>query len=78
MPLLSRIAEMTGGRVLLEHQSPFEGPRTPGYADVTWWLAAVALAMFVLDVASAAEIARQAWRRWRRQPQTRPADRVVA
>jgi Ca-activated chloride channel homolog len=51
MPLLLRIASLTGGRLLGDGESPFDGPRTAGYADASRWLVLAALVMFLLDVA---------------------------
>jgi hypothetical protein len=50
VPLLSRIAALTGGRLLDEGESPFDGSRAAGYADASAWLALAALTMFVLDI----------------------------
>ena len=47
---LSRFAVLTGGRVLGDGESPFDGPRPSGARDVSREAAAIALAMFVLDV----------------------------
>jgi Mg-chelatase subunit ChlD len=51
VPFLSRIASLTGGRLLGEGESPFDGPRAAGLTDVSRWLAVAALAMFLLNVA---------------------------
>jgi Mg-chelatase subunit ChlD len=52
VPLLSRVASLTGGRLLAEGGSPFDGPRAAGYTDVGAWLAVAALVMFVLDISA--------------------------
>jgi len=57
LQFLTRLASMTGGRVLGLHESPFDAPRPPGYFDLSRWLAAAALLMFLLDVASGGTIA---------------------
>jgi Mg-chelatase subunit ChlD len=66
LPFLSRVADLTGGRVLGAGESPFDGPRTPAYVDISRWLAAAALVMFVLDILSGRRVAEGRWRRWRR------------
>ncbi|MGB2714728.1 MAG: VWA domain-containing protein [Vicinamibacterales bacterium] len=50
LQFLSRLASLTGGRVLAEGESPFDARRASGYYDVSRWLVAAALAMFVLDI----------------------------
>jgi hypothetical protein len=52
VPSLSRIASLTGGRLLGEGESPFDGPRAAGYADASRWLAVAALGMFLLQLAA--------------------------
>lgn len=57
LQFLTRLASMTGGRVLGLNESPFDAPRPPGYFDPSMWLAAAALVMFLLDIAFAGTIA---------------------
>ena len=57
LQFLTRLASMTGGRVLGPNESPFDAPRPPGYFDASMWLAAAALFMFLLDIAFAGTIA---------------------
>jgi Mg-chelatase subunit ChlD len=47
---LSRIAEITGGRVLSAGDNPFSGPRDRRYFDASPWLAGVALVLFLIEV----------------------------
>jgi Mg-chelatase subunit ChlD len=47
---LTGLAEMTGGRLLGPTDSPFSETRPKEYVDVSIWLVAAALAMFVLDL----------------------------
>ncbi len=47
---LSRIAELTGGRVLSAGDDPFSGPRERRYFDASSWLAGFALLMFLIEV----------------------------
>jgi len=49
---LSRLASLTGGRLLRDTESPFDGPRPAGYRDVSMLASALALAMFVIDIAT--------------------------
>jgi hypothetical protein len=48
--LLSRIASITGGRQLEVGESPFDTPRAPAYRDASTWMAAAALAVFLLEL----------------------------
>jgi hypothetical protein len=47
---LSRIAEITGGRVLKAGDDPFSGPRERQYFDASPWLAGLALLMFLIEL----------------------------
>jgi Mg-chelatase subunit ChlD len=47
--LLRRIAEVSGGRVLSDGDTPFNGPRQPQYAELRAWLVAVALGLFLAE-----------------------------
>lgn len=49
---LSRLSSLTGGRLLAADQSPFDAARASGYVDISTWLAAATLAMFICDLAS--------------------------
>jgi Ca-activated chloride channel homolog len=50
VPFLSRLASLSGGRLLAADGSPFEVPRVTAYADASTWLAATVLAMFILEL----------------------------
>ncbi len=74
IPFLSRLASLTGGRLLGEDESSFDAPRTSGYVDASTWLAAAALMMFVLDIASSGAVTvgrLSPWRRRRDAPEPR-------
>jgi Ca-activated chloride channel homolog len=62
--LLTRLASMTGGRVLGPGDSPFAGPRPRDYWDTRPWLAALALALFLGELLATAVLD---WRRTRRR-----------
>ena len=62
---LSRLASLTGGRLLRDDESPFDGPRPAGYRDASIWASAAALAMFVIDIAIGAGLSRTRFDRWR-------------
>ena len=51
VPLMMRLADMTGGQRLGPTDSPFNGPRPAAYTPVWPWLTTVALVMFVLGIA---------------------------
>jgi hypothetical protein len=75
---LSHLASLTGGTLLGEGESPFDAPRTSGYFDASRWLAAAALAMFVLDIGSGGTVTAARLRQWRRRFAERAADRAIA
>ena len=52
LALLTRLAEMTGGRRLGPADSPFSGTRPKAYSDISTWLVTAALGMFALDIAT--------------------------
>jgi hypothetical protein len=75
---LARLASLTGGRILLEDESPYELPRPSGYRDASMWAAAVALVMFVLDIAAGRGIGAKRLRPWRLWPGRTGQKRVTA
>jgi Mg-chelatase subunit ChlD len=48
--LLRRVAAATGGRVLAAADNPFAGERPIAYRDVSTWLAAIALLLYLADL----------------------------
>jgi hypothetical protein len=48
--LLQRVAAATGGRVLAAADNPFAGARPTTYRDVSSWLAAMALVLYLADL----------------------------
>jgi Mg-chelatase subunit ChlD len=62
---LSRLASLTGGRLLRDDESPFDGPRPAAYRDASIWASATALAMFVIDIATGAGFRRTRFGPWR-------------
>jgi hypothetical protein len=50
LTLLTRIAEISGGRLLGDADHPFTASRTSSYVELWPWLAAAALALFLTEV----------------------------
>jgi hypothetical protein len=48
--LLTRMTEVSGGRVLSDNDSPFAGPRDSAFVDAWPWLAAAGLVLFLAEV----------------------------
>lgn len=73
MARLQEIAAAGGGKILADGESPFDRPRTPAYRDVTTVLAALALVLFIADVAIRRGVTLGAIRQWRRRVESREA-----
>ena len=50
LDLLTRVAHVSGGRLLHDNDSPFAMPRDPFYLDAWPWLAGAALMLFLAEV----------------------------
>lgn len=50
LALLTRVANITGGRMLEPGDGVFDGPRAPAYLDTWPWLALTALTLFVIEI----------------------------
>jgi Ca-activated chloride channel homolog len=48
--MLGRLAAITGGRVLSPSESPFAPPRPTSYQDVSVWIAAAALSLYLAEM----------------------------
>jgi hypothetical protein len=78
LPFLSRLAALTGGRVLAEGESPFDVARPPGARDVMPWAAAMALALFVIDITTVGRLVPRRLRQWRHRHGSFGQKRVAA
>ncbi len=65
VPFLSHLATLTGGRLLAGDEGPFDGPRRRDYRDASRWLAAAALAMFVLGLFDGRRLVKSEQKKWR-------------
>ncbi len=73
---LARLAGIAGGRVLAAGDSPFEAERVNEYVDVSVWVLAAALALFLLDIA--VQRRRSGWSAWFRARRVAETQAVAA
>lgn len=78
LAFLSRLSEISGGRVLSAEESPFEGPRPRGYRDASAAAAGMALVMFLLEIVAGGRLSEKRLRPQRRQPSTAVKKDVAA